>query len=1358
MGASANSPEARSPARPGPVARRSARTALAEPWLAATIEQARENGRRFAATLPDGQRIQGRLREPDPARPGVVEGRLSHPAEGTFYFRRGPGARDGAPGPLTHGLVFTRDGSVAWRLEPAGPGRAPVLAATAIEGVLCHADGRAGIPEVPDGLVPDEEQILLPEDHPPLSNNPSYQPTVPALESRPGSLGVLYLDFDGGTNSDVFWGTFNVQHSGKSPNDIIDIWARVAEDFLPFDVNVTTDLAVYEAGSPGRRQRCWITSTSNAIGNAGGVAVLQSYKLPDDIACWARPYGNASCALVVSHEFGHTLGLVHDGNSNRAYSSGFGSGAESWGPIMGAPYGKTLTIWNDGDYADANNGEDDLALIAANPGVGNRPDEVGDTPGEAPVLRVFADGTIDDRHIIETPGDVDVYTFRTTGGAISIDIEAADVGPNMNCEGTLYDSTGAVIVTQNNPSSRNVTLGATLAAGDYFLEVDGGARTGPNPFSDYGILGGFKVTGTIVGVMAPQFIPVAEQTPVLTAIGTVTPWETHGIAPTFALTGGNDDNLFAVDPATGVITVAAPIDYEALYTDWRYPPEYYLRVLITSPGVSEERTVIVPVTDVNEPPVFVSTFDEVVLENTAAGVDLGRVEAQDDDPFSPVTYAITAGDPGGADPYFEVDPDSGVVRTRRVTDLAPGTIVLTLEATDAGAPPASATATVELEVIAVAAGLAPGSHTQLTYTGIPGATMNSLYTAPVFPDCPEILSFAEGLAFLGFERDYGLVMQGHFVAPETGSYQFWIAADDAANLPPVPNARVLSGTTVEGFDESATQTVAGVPLIAGQPYYFEARMKQGDDAFSHLSVAWQRPLAPARAIIPARFLSPIVENYPPKARRLSFPVRVDSFPHAPLGNVRVVDPNVDDTLASLVITAGDPGGLFSLDLDGTLAVADPSALPAPGTDVVLTVEATDHHGATGSADITITTRAADVIALDSLEQEVFWGIAGNRLSDLFADPRYPCRPDASRYLAQMDTGQGLGDQYGSRIRAAVTPTVSGTYRFHIAGDDECRLLFGADGTAGSATVIASIATWTGYQQWDKFASQQSAEIVLTAGESYYLEALHKEGGGGDHLSVGWTLPGAGEITLIPAAELSPVDLNCPPVIHTAERVHVEGTLASSAAVLTMDVTDPEGEALTFAILSGNEGGLFHLDPRTGELVTTSAVAPGHYPLEIAVQDQGRGGVYPLAEASLALDLEVGYSTYDAWAAAQWGAGHADLARTGPLEDFDFDGILNFMEFLILGEDPQVRRGLRDMLTEIGVEGEPHWELALDFNTCGPGTLAVAFSTDLEAWTTAQPPGDGASVVVDGTGHSLVVRFRLGAFEKLFIRLEGAPPP
>jgi hypothetical protein len=45
------------------------------------------------------------------------------------------------------------------------------------------------------------------------------------------------------------------------------------------------------------------------------------------------------------------------------------------------------------------------------------------------------------------------------------------------------------------------------------------------------------------------------------------------------------------------------------------------------------------------------------------------------------------------------------------------------------------------------------------------------------------------------------------------------------------------------------------------------------------------------------------------------------------------------------------------------------------------------------------------------------------------------------------------------------------------------------------------------QQWYKYSSQRSQAVRLVAGQQYYFEVLHKQGGGKDHVSVAWQYPG-----------------------------------------------------------------------------------------------------------------------------------------------------------------------------------------------------------------------------------------------------------
>ena len=60
------------------------------------------------------------------------------------------------------------------------------------------------------------------------------------------------------------------------------------------------------------------------------------------------------------HEIGHTLGLYHSGQTTGVE---YYAGHSDWAPIMGVGYGKSLTQWSKGEYPNANQPQDDIAII-----------------------------------------------------------------------------------------------------------------------------------------------------------------------------------------------------------------------------------------------------------------------------------------------------------------------------------------------------------------------------------------------------------------------------------------------------------------------------------------------------------------------------------------------------------------------------------------------------------------------------------------------------------------------------------------------------------------------------------------------------------------------------------------------------------------------------------------------------------------------------------------------------------------------------------------------------------------------------------------------------------------------------------
>jgi len=131
-------------------------------------------------------------------------------------------------------------------------------------------------------------------------------------------------------------------------------------------------------------------------------------------------------------------------------------------------------------------------------------------------------------------------------------------------------------------------------------------------------------------------------------------------------------------------------------------------------------------------------------------------------------------------------------------------------------------------------------------------------------------------------------------------------------------------------------------------------------------------------------------------------------------------------------------------------------------------------------------------------------------------------PTTTGQLTSFEAPTNVATNYGQRIRGYICAPITGNYTFYLAGDDYSELWLSTSDNAAAKQKIAFITGWTNPREWFKYPSQKSAVITLQANTRYYIEALHKEGTGGDNLTVGWLTPGASVITIIPGSVLSPV--------------------------------------------------------------------------------------------------------------------------------------------------------------------------------------------------------------------------------------------
>lgn len=187
-------------------------------------------------------------------------------------------------------------------------------------------------------------------------------------------------------------------------------------------------------------------------------------------------------------------------------------------------------------------------------------------------------------------------------------------------------------------------------------------------------------------------------------------------------------------------------------------------------------------------------------------------------------------------------------------------------------------------------------------------------------------------------------------------------------------------------------------------------------------------------------------------------------------------------------------------------------------------------------------RTSDAMETGSIIREFWLGISGSSVTDIPLETT----PSGSDVLTSLEGPVNWDDSYGARIRGYVVPSTSGTYTFYVSGDDNSELWLSSNSDPAGKAKIAEVTGWTSSRQWDKEAGQQSQGVQLESNTPYYMEVLHKEGGGGDNIAVGWTGPGISQITIIPGSNLAPYedDGSTPPPADTEAPSVPEGLAAS----------------------------------------------------------------------------------------------------------------------------------------------------------------------------------------------------------------------
>lgn len=192
---------------------------------------------------------------------------------------------------------------------------------------------------------------------------------------------------------------------------------------------------------------------------------------------------------------------------------------------------------------------------------------------------------------------------------------------------------------------------------------------------------------------------------------------------------------------------------------------------------------------------------------------------------------------------------------------------------------------------------------------------------------------------------------------------------------------------------------------------------------------------------------------------------------------------------------------------------------ASGTTAI-TVTTTD-GGFSATCNVTVSTSCT---ATGYITFEKWLSITGTTVASLTSNANYPNSPSSSTTLTSFEIPLNSANNYGSRVSGYLCPPATGNYTFWIAGDDAAQLWLSTNNLAANKVLIAYTNRYTSSRQWNKYSTQKSAVKYLVQGNTYYIEALHKEGTGNDNMAVGWLKPGqtgTSPSQVIPGSVLSP---------------------------------------------------------------------------------------------------------------------------------------------------------------------------------------------------------------------------------------------
>ena len=155
-------------------------------------------------------------------------------------------------------------------------------------------------------------------------------------------------------------------------------------------------------------------------------------------------------------------------------------------------------------------------------------------------------------------------------------------------------------------------------------------------------------------------------------------------------------------------------------------------------------------------------------------------------------------------------------------------------------------------------------------------------------------------------------------------------------------------------------------------------------------------------------------------------------------------------------------------------------------------------GAAGSASVTVQNPDGAVSnaltftitsSPEAITREVWIGISGTTVANIPVG----AAPNLTDTRPSFEAPSNWADNYGTRMRGYITAPATGSYTFWIASDDNSELWLSSNDNPANKVRIGWVLEWTDSREWDKFPSQKSAAITLTARSALLCGGVAKGG-------------------------------------------------------------------------------------------------------------------------------------------------------------------------------------------------------------------------------------------------------------------------